>query len=775
MSRLTAITILGLASTAPSGVESFSSLATRKASPALYKSSLGMLNGERISISPRGDGGNNGNQSFQSSSRLQMGSDFSSHPYSHYYGTSGSTAKQNFEQNDQINDIYGYGAGAGPRDPSAIEDDPLGDMDYDMYDDYYDGVDGRDRRMRDRGSRRMDDMRGRGMRDGPRDRGSRRLDDLREGPRGGPRRRGAPNFSKRFVEEERMMEEDRRLRDLEFRRRNNDLAERVEERHVLDRMDELIMEHDRLARRLDAMEAKSEELNRESNERADEMLRVVHEEQQEATKRMMESVLGELQIVQRTLLAVQNEQRRVGFDPDVDGAPPSPIGGPDMGIPPPPKGNGPNDGGPRGRGPMDGGPIGGGSGGVETPPPSTPPPNPTVGAEVPPPPPPTAETPPPPTMEAPPPPPPPQSPQTGQNYGDAKQSGTGPISPPPPPSQTSVGNPPSGASYSNTGVPPPPPQQGPGSPPPQGYSQQAPPPPQYQQPPPPGYQQQPPPNFDFDNEDDIRERPPPAKAIINGGVNGNTGGGTFKTGPPKMVDPDAYGNALGTDEPTNSFQQRKMGLREKPQPPERSTEPRKQTLRDRIFQEKGRDENQQHYGEQPRQNQQPPPPPPQQQQRGGIPPQGQPPQAQRGGYGGPPPPPQQQQQQPGQTPFPQTMQPPPQQTPPPPPPQQQAPPPPPPPSYYDNQDAGSGYPQGGVNTFEPGGQRASNNRRPPPSKSNSFGNFGGQGSGRPRGKASGFGGGQSGRGGGRGPKNFGEETGSITFTDSPDGGRCFLT
>ncbi|VEU40710.1 unnamed protein product [Pseudo-nitzschia multistriata] len=42
-----------------------------------------------------------------SSSRLF--SDFSSHPYSVYYGASGSTAKQNFSQNDDINDVYGYG------------------------------------------------------------------------------------------------------------------------------------------------------------------------------------------------------------------------------------------------------------------------------------------------------------------------------------------------------------------------------------------------------------------------------------------------------------------------------------------------------------------------------------------------------------------------------------------------------------------------------------------------------------------------------------------
>ena len=47
--------------------------------------------------------------SSRATSHLFSGSDFSSHPYSIYYGTSGSTAKQNFGQNDDINDVYGYG------------------------------------------------------------------------------------------------------------------------------------------------------------------------------------------------------------------------------------------------------------------------------------------------------------------------------------------------------------------------------------------------------------------------------------------------------------------------------------------------------------------------------------------------------------------------------------------------------------------------------------------------------------------------------------------
>ena len=673
-----------------------------------------------------------------------MSSDFSSHPYSHYYGTSGSTAKQNFEQNDEINDIYGYGDDIGGRESGRFLDDPEFD---DRYSNYYTGDvggrRGRERRMmRERGS----------YRDRPVG-----LDDLREGParlaRVSPRNRGAPTFSKRYVDPERMMEEDRRLRDIEFRRRNNDLAERVEERHVLDRMDELIQEHDRLAARLDAMEEKSEELARESNERTDDMLRAVHEEQQQATKRMMESVLAELQVVQRTLENVQLEQKRRNGTFDAGPPPPEremgvpppppPPAGRDVGVPPPPPGR---EAGVPPPPPRAEGPIGGGR---ESPPPQTPPPPTTTGS--------VSATP---TPNTAPPPPPPQQ--------DA-----GPVSPPPPASQTSSSAPP-GSQYQSQNSPPQGYRQPP--PPPQSYQQQPPPPPQ-------SYQQQPPPLRD-EREDDLRDRPPPA-VVINGGVNGNTGGGTFKTGPPKMVDPDVYSSA-NMDEPTSTFAQRKMGMREKPAPPERSTEPRKATLRDRVFREKGRDENQIPYGEeqqllqqreqQRQQQRQQQGPPPQQQPRAGMSP------PQQGGYGAPSPqqprqgpispPPQQQRPPQQQQAFPSSMQPPQAQSPPPPP-QQQAPPPPPPPSYYNDEPM---YPQGGVNNFEPGGgNRRQASRRPPPSKSNSFGNFGGSQGGRPRGRASGFGGSVNGGGRGQSARNFGEEAGSITITDTPDGGRCFLT
>ena len=111
---------------------------------------------------------------------------------------------------------------------------------------------------------------------------------------------------------DRMMEEDRRMRDIEFRRQNNDILGRIEERDVLDRMDELILEHDSLRVRLDAMEHKAEETQRRQNERTDDMLRTVHQEQQQSIQQMMESVLTELQMVQDTLVDVQLEQRGQG-------------------------------------------------------------------------------------------------------------------------------------------------------------------------------------------------------------------------------------------------------------------------------------------------------------------------------------------------------------------------------------------------------------------------------------------------------------------------------
>ena len=74
-------------------------------------------------------------------------SDFSSHPYSTYYGTSGSTAKQNFQQNDEMNDVYGYDDRTVDRVDADLDlDDRDRDRAYredDMYDrgdrDYYDG------------------------------------------------------------------------------------------------------------------------------------------------------------------------------------------------------------------------------------------------------------------------------------------------------------------------------------------------------------------------------------------------------------------------------------------------------------------------------------------------------------------------------------------------------------------------------------------------------------------------------------------------------------
>jgi hypothetical protein len=129
-----------------------------------------------------------------------------------------------------------------------------------------------------------------------------------------------------------------------------------------------------------------------------------------------------------------------------------------------------------------------------------------------------------------------------------------------------------------------------------------------------------------------------------------------------------------------------------------------------------------------------------------------------------------------------------------------------------NDDDDPTFPRGGLNTFEPGQglgqeqrryQRAANRSSSPSSNGwgSGGGNFGSSSSSssssssggqRQRGRMSGFnsngmgmgmgmgmGGSSSimggGRSGGRQQRQFGEESGSMTFTETPDGGRCFLT
>ena len=203
MSFLTAVTLLGLASTAPSGVESFSSLSSplrrgrstlrvgvgTSASSSIHKISF---RNERRRIPLRSI------SSSSSSTLLEMRkSDFSSHPYSTYYGTSGSTAKQNFQQNDEMNDVYGYDDRPGRR----IQDDQLEALNSEdeMYADYYDGAGGGGGTRGSGGT-----MGGPVYPDrGERHRRRRQLDDLQEGPgrlaRTTPR--GAPTFSKRYADE----------------------------------------------------------------------------------------------------------------------------------------------------------------------------------------------------------------------------------------------------------------------------------------------------------------------------------------------------------------------------------------------------------------------------------------------------------------------------------------------------------------------------------------------------------------------------------------------
>lgn len=142
-----------------------------------------------------------------STSRLFGASDFSSHPYSVYYGTSGSTAQQNFGQNDDINDVYGYA-------PDVEE------VETERFDSHKHGQ-----------NRNLQSMQAIPLFDG---------------------RRGATVFGRRYNDERPHQfyqdpptahERDMMFHDEEF----------MEDPHVMEQMDSLMYERDHLRRKLDAV------------------------------------------------------------------------------------------------------------------------------------------------------------------------------------------------------------------------------------------------------------------------------------------------------------------------------------------------------------------------------------------------------------------------------------------------------------------------------------------------------------------------------------------
>ena len=205
-------------------------------------------------------------------SRLFSTSDFSSHPYSVYYGTSGSTAKQNFSQNDDINDVYGYNP----------------------------DFNGREETFDDHGPRGL-----RSMQDNP----------LMDG------RRGARIFSGKYDEDfyrdSRALNERDRLFDEEIF---------MEDQHMMSRMDSIVHERNHLRRKLDSVvneniylqnqhdrNRRPQFIPRGENQNyppTNPMSGTMNMGQNQATKSAIDSVMDELKNMQRTVQAVEAEQQR---------------------------------------------------------------------------------------------------------------------------------------------------------------------------------------------------------------------------------------------------------------------------------------------------------------------------------------------------------------------------------------------------------------------------------------------------------------------------------
>lgn len=213
-----------------------------------------------------------------SNSRLFSTSDFSSHPYSVYYGTSGSTAKQNFGQNDDINDVYGYNPdfrgreepchNGGPRGLRSMQDHPL--------------IDGR------RGARVF-----------------------------------SGKYDEAFFRDSRSVNE----RDRFF---NDEMY--TEDRHIMNQMDCILDERDQLRRKLDSVvdeniylqnqnqyqqnqhdiNGDSQFMPREENQiypPTNPISGTIHTGQNQETKTVINSVMDELKNMQRTVQAVEAEQQ----------------------------------------------------------------------------------------------------------------------------------------------------------------------------------------------------------------------------------------------------------------------------------------------------------------------------------------------------------------------------------------------------------------------------------------------------------------------------------
>eukprot|EP00529_Nitzschia_sp_RCC80_P017701 CAMPEP_0113493790 /NCGR_PEP_ID=MMETSP0014_2-20120614/28775_1 /TAXON_ID=2857 /ORGANISM="Nitzschia sp." /LENGTH=813 /DNA_ID=CAMNT_0000387667 /DNA_START=206 /DNA_END=2647 /DNA_ORIENTATION=+ /assembly_acc=CAM_ASM_000159 len=720
-----------------------------------------------------------------SPTQLQMSSrDTSSHPYAHYYGTSGSTARQNHAQNEETLGIYGYmesmdmmgggdGIGMGMGGRAYLGPPPAGGMGGfgggymdSLAPDYYYGMNSGPgmgpegdyippppppSMMRGRPDSIMsmqDSDRVRERRDG--------VGGLSSPERSFYNNRDRLDGNRQDIDARQRAEMERYGSRYEYLRpnslANNEMMDRLEGRHVLDRLDDLLMEHDELRRRLMDMENRVRGGNRSSpsspgggnssswastissteslQRQVDDLIRQLQDEQGLSNSGMMDTVMQELRTVQQTLSQVQQQGQFGQYGPG-NGE----MGDPSSGI----GGMGPNTSGPPPFNPQ-----------VQPPPPSQQQQQQQQQQA-------------PPQVQAPPPPPPAYQ-QQQQEQMHQQQSPT-----PPQGGMPASPSPASKTRITSSDTPPSDMQGPPSSPPP----------------------------------------PPPS---------------------PEGLDVDEMNGSASL----NSFQQRQMNMKDPPQPPPRDTSaPRKTLLRDR-----GQLQNEDRAGQIPYGYSEPPsqgsgggPPPqgmpgvsggsgvsingdaPNSQQaprsssgytpRGGIPPQedsrstmgsnmpnnlgGK---SSGGGGGGGrngvvsntgmnirtgTPPPGMGSMGSGRG---------------------VGVPSPPPPQFDDDDEDESLYPKGGVNTFEPGqgpaAQQRAYQRRGRGGSSGGGSTFGGSGGatfgggggssarrgggggGGIFGSGSGFQGGTS-TGGSRHGKSFGEESGTMSFSDGADGGRCFLT
>jgi len=215
-----------------------------------------------------------------------------------YYGTSGSTARQNFDQNDDINDVYGYGPDA-TRGNSREEEEPYASHERQL------------RSMQD--DARLSGRRGATV-------FGRKYED---GSRG-------PSYPKDeyFHDDPHVMDDSDHFFDDGGYMEDLENPHVMEDPHVMDHLDGLLYERDNLRRNLDAVifenihlqnrhdaNGVSKSMNEDQDQQyrdTDTMpqLQTIGMEQDQSTRGVVNEVMAELKNMQQTLLALQTGQRK---------------------------------------------------------------------------------------------------------------------------------------------------------------------------------------------------------------------------------------------------------------------------------------------------------------------------------------------------------------------------------------------------------------------------------------------------------------------------------